>query len=235
MSTKALKLRSSFVLLATASILLQHAGATSSLTSSVCSDESLACSFDSECGECLTDYYGYLDEVVECATYFESDDWDMCNAYSRVACCQDSYSANDCMGNSFFVEYYICLANYALSFGEGGECSTLTCNFGSGGGVVVDDDAVGNDDATVTDDGGVGNYNATATDDDVTATDDGGAGNYNGTATEDGAVANDDDNVGNSAHTGGTSGAGRSSPSAMLAYALGLAFLSAAPFGDVLL
>ncbi|CAN0220273.1 unnamed protein product [Ectocarpus sp. 12 AP-2014] len=215
MSTKALKLRSRFVLLATTSILLQHAGATSSLTSSVCSDESLACYFDSECEECATDYLGYVDEFMECTTNFESDDWDICDFYSRLACCQDSYSANDCMGNSAFVEYYLCQANYASSRGEGGECSTLTCNSGSGGGVVIDDDAVSNDDATVTDDGGVGNYN--------------------GTTTDDGIVANDDDNLDSSANIGGNSGAGSSSPSAMLTYALGLAFLSAAPFLDVLL
>ncbi|CAM9744068.1 unnamed protein product [Ectocarpus sp. 4 AP-2014] len=235
MSTKALKLRSSFVLLATASILLQHAGATSSLTSSVCSDEGLACYFDSECDECIREYSDNMDEFAECVSNFESDDWDMCDYYSRFACCQDYYSANDCMGNSIFVEYYVCLANYASSRGDGGECSTLACNFGSGGGVVVDDDAVGNDDATVTDDGGVGSHNATATDDDATATDDGGVGNYNGTATDDGTVANDDDNLDSSANTGGTSGAGSSSPSAMLTYALGLAFLSVAPFFEVLL
>ncbi|CAN0475552.1 unnamed protein product, partial [Ectocarpus sp. 8 AP-2014] len=233
MSTKELKLRSSFVLLVTATILLQHAGATSSSTSWFCTDESAACHLGSECFEC---WMTATEVGSECSSSSISDDWNACVAYSRLACCQDSYSANDCMGNSDFVVLYTCLANYYYSIvGGGEECSTLTCDYGSEDGVVdddtteTDDDAVGDDgatetddgavgdedamatddggvgsyNATATDDGGVGNYNATATDDDATATDDGGVGNYNGTATDDGTVANDDDNSDSSANTGG--------------------------------
>ncbi|CAM9343545.1 unnamed protein product, partial [Ectocarpus sp. 12 AP-2014] len=183
--------------------------------SGICTDESAACSFGSECQECAMTA---TEPGSECTSSFTSDDWNPCVSYSRLGCCQDSYSANDCMGNSDFVVLYTCLANHFESIlGGGGECS-LTCDYGSEDGEVDDDttatedDAVGDDgatetddgvvgdeDATVTDDGGVGNYNATATDDYATATDDGGVGNYNGTATDDGAVTNDDDDSDSSA------------------------------------
>lgn len=246
MSTKVVKLGSSFVLLI-ATTLLQHAGATSSSTSAMCTDEVSACTNDSGCGECHTGYHDYMDEWQECTVYFEGDGDRQCGNYAAIACCMDLYSATDCMGNSAFLGFYTCMANdWSTRYGGAGECS-MTCNYGSAGGVVDDDatrtdtttetedDAVGNDDATEDDDGAVGSDDTTATDDDATVTDDGGVGNYNGTATDDGAVANEDDTSDSSANTGGTSGAGSSSPSAMLTYALGLAFLSAAPVFDVLL
>ncbi|CAM9222144.1 unnamed protein product [Ectocarpus fasciculatus] len=163
----------------------------------------------------------YMDEYLECTQNFEYDVFGTCDTYSGIACCRDLYSANDCMGNSAFVGYYDCLNSYfSTELGGSGECS-LTCNYGSGGG-VVDDDATGTDITTETGDYAVGS-------DDATEADDGGVGNYNGTATEDSAVDNDDD-ADSSANRGGTAGAGNFSPSAMLTYALGVAFLSAAPY-----
>lgn len=337
MSIQALKSRlaasgSAFVFLITATMLLQHAGATTSSTSTPCYDESFACVDDTECTQCITISSVDADYYVECISDYDYDVSDACTNYWSAACCAASLSSNDCMGNTAFVAYHTCFASYSSDQVGGGQCSVLTCSDGRGGGVEGDDapgtdDAVGDDDdATVADDAtgtdedttNTTDDDATGADDNVTVTDDAATSSVlDVCSTEYGACSDDtectdcltafsvddyteciadydydgsdtcayywaspccadssssNDCLGNTAfvgyHTcvasyisdqvgggecstitcsdgsggggeleveGGTSGVGSSSPSAMLMLFLGLSFLTASPFLDILL
>eukprot|EP00752_Nemacystus_decipiens_P007161 g6413.t1 len=153
--------------LATVMITLQRTGASTS--SDLCSAEYAACDNDEECDECISDWLfvdGGADALNECLENFSALDpaEDVCTSlFAGQPCCYDALSANDCLANSAFVEYWVCLMDYFLE----GECTaaSLNCPEGIGSEVVpdgtddeADDDAsVIGDDAPVADDdaGGV--------------------------------------------------------------------------------
>lgn len=190
------------------------------------------------CYECLTE----LDDEAQdkCAENFEYDETStVCHwIYVSRACCQDYASPNDCMGNSVFVEYNLCIINEYSFLDEGEECTTLTCSFGSADKAIgdsladddtdtgiVDDDAGGTEDAT-----GLVEDATSAADDDTEGTDDvtGVVDDATG-LVDDATSAVDDDAEGTDGATNGTHRVEFSCPSAMLTLVLGLAILAAGP------
>lgn len=229
-------------------------------SSAVCVAEHTACSNDEECYECITDWYqgdDPADALVECIGNNDLGDMvDPCSYVTPTACCYDSLSANDCLGNNAFVEFWVCAGNNLSQE----ECTTtsFTCSGGSEDGLVVDGTDEADDDASVIggdapvaddDAGGVvgddaaGDDAGIAVDDDVASSDRGVV-----VADDDAPVADDDagevvgDDAG--AAVGGTTSSqstfideGDSSdvvaspfPSVTLTAFLGLAFVTAAPF-----
>lgn len=116
----------------------QQVYATSS--SNPCDD---VCLEDTECHECV----GGDGE-------FDHDTWSAClldaegSPCSAWPCCYDAANANDCLGNSLYVEYWLCIGctDTDLMCGEtmAGETSDATEDSTS----AVEDDMVGDDSAT---------------------------------------------------------------------------------------
>lgn len=99
-----------------------------------CSVESQACSDDEGCVECSNAVLAG-DEWWECWEQYELDESDVCSFHTKSICCADAISANDCAGNTAFVELNLCVSSeVSLSVGQG-ECTTFTC---SGDGVIGD-------------------------------------------------------------------------------------------------
>lgn len=121
----------------------------------MCVIELAACYGDTECLGCITENYG--DEYTERVASYEYDGSDYCAASSAKPCCLDSTSADDCMGNDAFEEYYACfVTTYSIELGED-ECSTVSCR-GDTMDELVDDTV----DELVDDTSGVGSYSPTA-------------------------------------------------------------------------
>lgn len=191
------------LLLATAAMTLQRTGAATS--SAFCTAETAACNDNEECVGCMSGYYsvdGGPEAFVECLedTSYYYDAADPCTSLAGTPCCSDLMSANDCLGNSAFVDFWVCYMNeFTDALGVSGECTaaSLTCD-GSGAEVVVDD----TDDADATDDGTggvIGDDAPVLADDDDAGTDDGTGGaigdNPAGSADVDDDVANADREV----------------------------------------
>lgn len=125
--------------LTTATIVLQHAGATTSSTAG-CDQNALvaACDADTVCSECRSPESGA--EWVECTEDFDLFT-DSCSLHLVDACCYDATSANDCLGNDAFVESWLCFAtNLVNASGQEGECTTLPCSDDAGASSESDDD-----------------------------------------------------------------------------------------------
>ena len=200
---------------------------------SLCQTEMSACSGDTTCLDCS--YYGYLLEpgyvektqecvvnlcevllgVSDCNVAYTSydpfaepfDPDDVCLASSVTPCCIAELQTDlDCLGNTAFVEFWGCMANYDLESNRlEGECPTLTCSDGLN--VPVDTDDDGGDDGAVS----------------VDTDDDGG---------EDGGSEGEaDPGAENSSPSGEDSdGAGICFPSAAVTLVVGLAGLAIAPY-----
>lgn len=117
--------------LSTATMVLRHVGATTSTRDSC---DWQACADDPVCLECHSDF-----EYDECATNLLADYSstlysDDCAYWSVYPCCHDEVSANDCLGNEAFTEYWLCVMS-DLSYSVDGGCTAITCgDFGGGGG-----------------------------------------------------------------------------------------------------
>eukprot|EP00752_Nemacystus_decipiens_P007160 g6412.t1 len=231
---------------------LQRAGA--QISSPVCTAEATACNEDPECSECSTDWIqgsgaeGFTDAFNDCLVHSGYyDPAEPCSLYIGTPCCYDALSANDCLGNSAFVEFWVCFIDDLREAGgleEECTAASLTCPEGSGSEVVpddtddeADDDAsVIGDDAPASDDSAgavVGDDAAgddtgptTVADDDMPAVDDDGAGDDAGAAV--GGTTSSQSAVG---EEGDSSGVVASfSPSFMLTAFLGLPFAMTASF-----
>lgn len=180
-----------------------------------CSD---ACFQDTVCYECA---FETDDEAFqECLEIFEYDvTSDVCSwIYVGRACCEDYASPNDCLGNSAFVEYNLCIINNYTFLEEGEECTALTCSFGSAGETITDDLADDDTDTGIVDNDAEGTDDATGIVDDATSAVDDDVEGTDGATGE--IVGNDTD---------GADGIAYSGSSTMLTLVLGLAILTAAP------
>jgi len=128
------------VVLFAVTTLLQHAGAETSTSASLCSDEFDRCFVgETECSECYHAEWQYSDEYKACIDRIEFDPFadDSCPYKSEVACCLDLVSPNDCLGNQDFVAYKLCIGNALNRYvSTAVECTNISCIDGRGGGAV---------------------------------------------------------------------------------------------------
>lgn len=137
-------------------IVLQHGSATttSSTESDECFSESEACLEDTECNECFLSGGTNFDAYTDCLTADTGAAAFSCAARSKLSCCLDFASDNDCLGNDIFVASQLCTVNTGAVDVIPGvdveECVALDCTgiIDSMGEGLIGDDDDGADDGT---------------------------------------------------------------------------------------
>lgn len=106
--------------------------ATATSSSSPCAAKYDACDDDAECNACFTGrpvVDGKDAAFTECLdNEGYGDAADFCSAASASPCCYDLLSINDCLGNSAFKDYWVCIINESSVAVGQGECTTVTCS-----------------------------------------------------------------------------------------------------------